>query len=259
VSKTGILATAIVALLIAAPGATALPGDPGFAPTAPADGATLPVDPDGIPVAFTCPVYRIADAGGGFVTYGGADDYGVSFATSPALGADGRLADPVGLGTGSQTPGTQDQCVSALNPGGAKRPQETPGTYYWQVWRICTGCSLGYESGPVLRFTLTSSARPRLKLPAHVYSGYPVIASVSGGGLPDGTAVTIERFRGGAWSKVAADELISGVAEPTIRLPKGSQRVRVRAAVGSQTVISDEVRRTVRGTNGPRTRVTQGS
>jgi hypothetical protein len=149
--------------------------------------------------------------------------------------------------------------VSALNPGGAKRPQETPGTYYWQVWRICTGCSLGYESGPVLRFTLTSSAKPQLKLPARIYVGYPVIASVAGGGLPDGTAVTIERFRGGAWSRVAADDLISGVAEPTISLPRGSQRIRVSAVVGSQKVVSTEVRRTVRATNGPRTRVTQGA
>ena len=127
------------------------------------------------------------------------------------------------------------------------------------MWRICTGCSLGYESGPVLRFTLTSSAKPRLKLPARIYSGYPVIASVSGGGLPDGTEVTIERLRGGAWSRVATDHLISGVAEPTISLARGSQRVRVTAAVGSQSVISAEVRRTVHGTNGPRTRVTQGS
>ena len=48
-----------------------MPGDLPFAPTAPADGATLPTDRGEIPVAFTCPVYRISDAGGGFVVSGG--------------------------------------------------------------------------------------------------------------------------------------------------------------------------------------------
>jgi hypothetical protein len=250
---------AILGSLLLPSTALALPGDAPFAPTSPADGATLSVDPDGIPVAFSCPVYRISDAGGGFIVYGGAGDYGVSFATSPAVDADGRLADPVALGRGSQAPGTQDQCVSGMNPGGSPRPQETPGTYYWQVWRICTGCSLGYETGPVLRFTLASAARPTLKLPARIFAGYPVIASVSGGGLPESSQISVERFKGGSWSRVASDALISGVAEPTVSLPKGSQRVRVSAAVGSQTIVSEEVRRTVRGSGGKLTRLTPGA
>ena len=163
------------------------PGDPRFVASSPADGAALPIDPGGIGVAYTCPVYRSYDAGGGFVVYGGPKDYGVSFASSPTLGPDGRLADPVGLDNGHAVPGEPDSCQSAMNPGGASpRPQETPGTYYWQVWRLCTGCAGGYETGPVLSFTLGSSARPVLKLPARVYGGYPVIATVSGGGLPEG-------------------------------------------------------------------------
>src|SRR6185295_20211378 len=83
------LATAALAALALAPAALALPGDPGFTATTPADGANLPVDADGIPVAFTCPLYRISDAGGGFVQYGGGDDYGVSFARAATLGPDG--------------------------------------------------------------------------------------------------------------------------------------------------------------------------
>jgi hypothetical protein len=259
VSTRAILATAIIVLGLTPATAVALPGDPDFAATAPADGATLSVDPNGIPVAFTCPVYRVSDAGGGFIVYGGARDYGASFSTSPALGADGRLADRVALGTGSAAPGMPESCVSGMNPGGANRPQETPGTYFWQLWRICTGCALGYESDPVLRFTLASSARPTLKLPARIYAGYPVIASVSGGGLPDGAQIGVERLTGGSWSRVAGDALVSGVAEPTVSLPKGGQRVRVSAVVGSQTVVSGELRRTVRGTSGKLTHLTSGS
>ena len=83
---------ALPAGLLCLPGsAAALPGDAPFAPLSPADGATLPVDPDGIPVSYTCPVYRIADPG--FPLFGGPKDYGVTLSTSPALGADGRLAD----------------------------------------------------------------------------------------------------------------------------------------------------------------------
>ena len=49
-------ATVIAALVVALgiPGAAAaLPGDPGFAATSPADGAALTIDPDGIAVAYT--------------------------------------------------------------------------------------------------------------------------------------------------------------------------------------------------------------
>ena len=102
-------------------------------------------------VSFTCPVYRVYSAGDGFDVYGGPKDYGLSMSTSPALGGDGRLADPVALVSGA-TSDSPDHCVAALAAGGAQRPQETPGTYYWQVWRLCTGCTGSYEVGPVRRW-----------------------------------------------------------------------------------------------------------
>ncbi len=252
------LATAALAVLALAPVALALPGDPGFTATTPADGATLPVDADGIPVAFTCPLYRISDAGGGFVQYGGGDDYGVSFARAATLGPDGRLVDAVALGTGRVVPGTQDQCTSAMAAGGATRPQETPGTYFWQVWRVCVGCPTGYEAGPVRRLVLRSTARPRLTVPARVYAGFPVIATVTAAGLPDGTPVTVQRRRGGAWVRVGSGTVLSGRAEPTVTLPRGAQRLRVTAVSGSETVVSAEVARAVRGSGGRTTRVTAG-
>jgi hypothetical protein len=111
----------------------------------------------------------------------------------------------------------------------------------------------------VLRFTLGSSARPKLKLPARLYAGYPVIATVTGGGLPNGSEVAVERMRAGRWSRVTADTLVGDQAEITLSLPKGSQRVRVTATAGSQTLASPEVKRTVRGTGGTKKRLTPGA
>ncbi len=231
-------------VLVMASSAYAMPGDPPVTPTSPADGATLPVSADGIPVSFECPLYRVADDGF-FPIYGAAYDWGVSFATAPTLGADGRLANPVSLGPGARsTP--EGTCSGAMNAGGAARPQETPGTYYWQVWRICTGCpGYDYEVGPVRTLTLVSTAKPTLKLPAKVYAGYPVIATVSGEGLPNFTAVTIERANGSSWTRVGTDTIAGGTSEVTITLPKGAQKLRASLTVGSQTVSSAEVRKSV--------------
>ena len=184
----------------------------------------------------------------------------MSFASSPTLGPDGRLANPVALDNGHAVPGEPDSCQSAMNPGGASpRPQETPGTYYWQVWRLCTGCPTSYETGPVLRFTLGSSARPVLKLPARSVRRLSGDRDgerrrVGGRQRGDGRALPA-----GPWSRVAGDTLVGDQAEITVSLPKGSQRVRVTATVGSQTLASPEVKRTVRGAGARRTRLTSGS
>ncbi len=143
---------ALVVGLLAAP-VQALPGDPPVTAIAPTEGATLPVDPDGIPVVYGCPVYRSYDDGGGFVVYGGRPQYNVYFATSPALAADGRLdlANVVGIAGPDQVQDPDlaaDQCRGWMYDG-SDRPQETPGTYYWQAFRICTGCATGYETAPV--------------------------------------------------------------------------------------------------------------
>jgi hypothetical protein len=46
------------------------------------------VNPDGIPVAYSCPVYRIADPG--FPLFGGPKDYGARLSTSPTRRTDDR-------------------------------------------------------------------------------------------------------------------------------------------------------------------------
>jgi hypothetical protein len=257
--RTVRLAAVAVLVSVCCSTAAAMPGDPPFTPLSPADGATATVDPDGIPVAFTCPAYRIADAGDGWITPGGPTDYTGLFSLSSGLGADGKLTDPVAYGRGAQPPGSApDTCVSSLNAGGSVRPQETPGTYYWQVYRICLGCPGRLdEVGPVRRLTLVSNARPVLELPGKVYANYPFIASVSGDGLPNFSAVTVERARGGSWVKVGAASLAAGTAEVTVKLPKGGQRLRASVVIGGQTVTSQELAKTVIAAGKPK-RATAG-
>jgi hypothetical protein len=83
-----------------------------------------------------------------------------------------------------------------MAPGGANRPQETPGAYVRRVWRVCVRCP----------------------------TGYPAIATVSAAGLADGSRVTMQRLRGSTWSTVATATLVGGRAEPTIGLPRGTHR-----------------------------------
>jgi hypothetical protein len=230
-----ILTLAGALLLLAAPSATALPGDPGFEPLTPADGATLRVDPGGIGVTFTCPVYRKFTTGD-FSLYGGPVDYGVSFSTSPALGPDGRLIDLVAIQPGSAPPG--GNCASAMSPGGAERPQETPGTYYWQVWRLCTGCAGSYETGPVRSFTLRSEAKVRVGSPGKAYAGYPLLVPVTAAGAPNGAKVTLQRKQGKGWRVVGSDAVVGERAEPIVELPGSEVRLRAVVRIGGQSVTS---------------------
>ena len=91
--RWGLLTILLTTIARAAP-AQALPPDPPPAPLTPADGASVPVDPNGIPVTFGCPVYT-KFVSGDLPFPGGPSDYGLSMSTSRALGADGRLTNPV--------------------------------------------------------------------------------------------------------------------------------------------------------------------
>ena len=55
-SRWSLLTIVLTFIVMAAP-AQALPPEPPPAPQTPADGASVPVDPNGIPVTFGCPVY----------------------------------------------------------------------------------------------------------------------------------------------------------------------------------------------------------
>jgi hypothetical protein len=240
-----LLALAVLAALASPATAIALPGDAAFAPLDPPDGAALPVDPNGIRVTYTCPVYRIADPG--FPLFGGPKDYGLTLSTSPALGADGRLADGVRV-TGSADPSVRpDGCSALLGAGGAPpRIQETPGTYYWQVHRICTECPGEYETGPVRTLTLRSPVKPSLRASGRAYAGYPFFVALALTGAPDGTSVVVERRAGSGWKRVGSATALRGKLEAVVTLARGAQQLRAVATIGSQRIEGDATRVTVR-------------
>ena len=251
--RTSALLATLATLLIAAT-AQALPGDPPSEPISPADGAAVKVDPNGIPVSFTCPVYRKYDDGEGFKLFGGPSDHGVSLSASDAVGVDGRLADPLSLTPGQRDASGPDLCVSSLGAGGASpRPQETPGTYYWQVWRLCTGCASGYESGPVRRIVLRADARLALKKPGKVYAGYPAIVALTLTGLPDRTPVEVQRKAGTKWKRAGTATALGEGGESVVTLAKGGQTLRVRATLGSEEITSPGVKVKVRPARGWKT------
>jgi hypothetical protein len=225
--------------------AAALPGDAAFAPLDPPDGAVVPVDPNGIRVTYTCPVYRIADPG--FPLFGGPKDYGVTLSTSPVLGADGRLADGVRV-TGSADPAVgTDGCSALLGAGGAPpRIQETPGTYYWQVHRICTECPGEYEAGPVRTLTLRSPVKPSLRASGRAYAGHPFFVALTLTGAPDGTSVVVERRAGSGWKRAGSATALRGKAEAVVTLARGDPQLRAVATIGSQRVEGAATRVTVR-------------
>jgi hypothetical protein len=227
-------------------GAWALPGDTPFAPLSPADGATLPVDPDGIPVSYTCPVYRVADPG--FPLFGGPKDYGISLSTSSAVGADGRLTEAAALNTGSSDPSAgPDGCSAPLGAGGPPpRIQETPGTYYWQVWRICTGCDGEYEVGPVRTLTLRSPVTPTLRAPGRAYAGYAFFVTAKVAGAPDGATAVVQRRNGSRWRAAGSGTVLGGAAEAAVTLARGEQPLRVKLTLGSQQIVSPARRVKVR-------------
>jgi hypothetical protein len=232
--------------------AQALPGDTGFEPLTPADGAALPVADDGIPVVFTCPVYRMSDPG--FPVFGGASNYGVSLAESPRVAGDSRLADPV-----AQVQGVQDgadRCTVALGAGGAApRPQETPGTYYWQVWRLCTGCPGNYEVGPVRRLVLRATAKLSLRPPKRVFGGYPFILGLDLAGLPDSTPIRVERRSRRGWVRAGSATALGQRGEAVLTVPRGVTRLRAAVTLGSELVRSPEVSVAARAARGWKTGV----
>lgn len=238
IARAVIVGAAMCALwLLGAPAAFALPGDPPIEPLTPADGAVLAPDPGGVLVTFTCPEYAFADAGGGLKLFGGKEYYSLRVTTSPQLDADGRLASAfsVDQATASSDPARPaGECFSGFSDGSASGVHTKPGTYYWQVARICTACG-GYEVSAVRSFRIAVQATPRVGLASRAYAGYAVVANVQAEGAPDGASVSIQRESAGTWSELAAGTLVGGAAALDVTLPKaGPARIRAVVVVGDQ-------------------------
>ena len=226
----------VAGLTLAAP-AWALPGDPPIESLSPQDGASLPVDPGGIEVTFTCPAYRKAPPTPPFESpeQGLVSDYGAAMSTSPAVGSDGRLVEHDGIGSVIERDGSPGTCDARLGSGGFPRPQSTPGTYYWQAWRHCSGCDSGWEIGPVRRFVLRAAGSVKLTVQAKAFVGYPFVADIEVDGQTDSQRPTLQRQVGGTWRDIGSWSPAGG---PIVSLPRGRHSLRAQARVGSDTLTS---------------------
>ena len=136
-------------------------------------------------------------------------------------------------------------------------PQSTPGTYYWQAWRLCLACPGDYETGPVRSFRLTaagSAAKLAVKPPARAYRGFPFAVALTSTGLDASTDVAVQVKRKGAWGTVGTAAATGRTADVAISLPRryraGRYPMRATARVGSETLASGAKRLRVRKAKG---------
>jgi len=239
----------LVALLLAPAAAHAAPGDPPIQVLTPPDGAAFAPTEDGIAVTYTCPVYHSFDP---VIATGGPSDHGLSVATSPELGTDGRLRSDnvVSLDQGHESNTLPEgQCVSFFGGDGAA----TPGTYYVQVWRLCVICERDYEAAPVRRLEVVVNAKPVVKPPARAYGGFVAFYRVAVAGVPDGAEVTLQRRAKGRWRDVGLGFASGEAAEVGATLPAGRQRIRAVVDVGGSEAVGAARTYKVRRARGWRT------
>ena len=246
---------AAVALLFPAT-ASALPGDPPVEAVAPADGATLPVDANGIEVRYACPEpYHSTSEP--FAVYGARRDYGVWFSATPALGGDGRLlqSDLVAIAGPDELQDNDlpaGQC-RAFMADRDNTPEITPGTYYWQAWRTCLECPGSYETTAVRSFRLTAAGSGlglTLEAPGSVFRGFPFAVTLGGEGVTGDVALQVKGK--GAWRGIGRTAAASAIAAVTLPrgLKPGRYRLRATARVGSETVTSGARRLRLRKAKG---------
>jgi hypothetical protein len=90
----------------------------------------------------------------------------------------------------------------------------------------------------VRRLVLSSAAGLAVKPPAKVYAGYPFILPVTATGVPNFTALRVERVGS---AKVGEGTVTSESAEPTVTLGAGTSKIRAAVQIGDETVTSPEV------------------
>lgn len=231
------LVPALISFALLTPAAHALPGDPPSEPVAPADAASVPADPDGIGVAFTCPPFRpLATA----PYQAGSEAYFASFSDSPVVDATGRLTTEFGsikaVG-GDPCSATFTTRTGAESSGDA--PEIVGGTVYWQAYRICGDCAGGTESSAVRSFTVVPRA-PSVKLtvPARAYAGYGAVYSADLDPERSGVrSLLLERKAGSRWKRVATQSASVRTTLLIGKLPRGKQTVRLRATVGATSFV----------------------
>ena len=195
----------VTAPLLAAPPSIAGPGDPPVTAVFPANGASVPLNPNGVEVRYTCPEAYIIAGEPPFATYGGRDDYGVDFASAPALGNNGRLLESNVIDRAGDDP-IQDNDIPIGQCRGYLTRATGPGVVYWQAWRLCLACPGSYETAEVRSMRLTTSGsglRIAAKWPRTAYARYPFHVWVTSSGIRAGTTVELQARRGTRWRREA--------------------------------------------------------
>jgi hypothetical protein len=221
---------AIAAALVCAPAIEALPGDAPIVLLSPGDGASVPADPDGVPVTFSCPDYHPSAQDPELVyTW---SQYRVRFDESPTLGADGLLGD--GYSSPSAENDGGPNCSARLNALGSG-PEATGGRVYWQVFRPLSH-GAGYEASPVWSFVVVPEAiKAALKVRGRIWGGYKGLYNVKAEAfIPDAT-IALQRRAGRKWRTFAARGLDPEATDLVGVLPTGRQTIRVRIETVTST------------------------
>lgn len=218
-------------LLLAAPAAHALPGDPEIVNVSPETLRSMPVTNGGFTVIYSCPAYR---TGGGAT--GDASEYGVRFARGNA-GSDGRLPGPgspeyLGEAPAQAIPGTGN-CASQLRLPNSPTPAALYfGGVSWQAFRNCPGCARGWEAGSVGWAILTPSIEdPQLTIPDHVYAGYLSRITFTSPTDLSGSEIILQwmSHRRG-WADLGRTPSVPGSEAPFfVKLPAGNRLLRIVA------------------------------
>lgn len=246
-----LLLSVIAALLILPAAARALPGDSPVVPRSPADGATVPANADGVPVAFDCPDYKVAvyEGGGNTITdFGDEGDYDVRFSDKPAIGSDGRLAShPYGSDASARRNADGSTCTALLDTyDTSSSPEIVGGTIYWQASRYCNGCGGNQrEFAPVQSFKIRpASIKATLKAPRRPYAGYLNVYTLQSDAELSGAKVVLQRQAGKRWKTVDKQSYRLDGTDLFAKLPGGSQKLRARIQAGgtSFTAAAKEVR-----------------
>jgi hypothetical protein len=78
-----------------------------------------------------------------------------------------------------------------------------------------------------------------LDVQRRAFRGYPIVATMTAAGVPDGETVTVQRRVGRSWRRLTTATASSGVGYAVLALPAGSQRIRLSATVGAQSATSE--------------------
>jgi hypothetical protein len=243
-----------------APAASALPGDLPTSPLSPADGSSVPALGETIKVTFACPAYRLEvefpeeageveaeEAQPLRYVLGGVENYGVVFSTTDAVAADGKLESTV-KGEATAIPGSSN-CSSEYSLPNSPNPTAlAAGTVYWQGYRECTECVLGYEVGSISTFHLTpTDEAAELAYAQNVFGGLMTRVRFAGEASLKGAQVLLQRWNGSQWTTLA-EEPGSESGENTffVKLGSGHQLLRPYV-VGNGVALSLEAKsKTVR-------------